>query len=142
MAAKSAARPADRVPRFTAVHRFARSSARKILPLATMVRGKFADEALELLKYQTQRGARLLEAVIKSAMANAQDPEQTTSRGMDVSVQNLVLEDIRVDRGPIMKRIQPRARGMAYPILKRTCHITVTVTDLAAFHGGQDDAEA
>ena len=123
---------------FTAIHRHARSSARKIRPLATMIRGKFADEALDLLKYEKQRGARLLEKVVKSALANAQDPEQTESRGRNVSVQNLVIEDIRIDGGPIMKRIQPRARGMAYPILKRTCHITVKLTDLKAFHGDDD----
>jgi large subunit ribosomal protein L22 len=59
---------------FRASHRFARISARKMRPLADMVRGKFADEALDVLRYQPQRGARLLEKVLKSALGSAQDP--------------------------------------------------------------------
>ena len=54
---------------YEAVHRFARISARKVRPLATLIRGKYADEALDILKYQPQRGARLLEKVLKSAWA-------------------------------------------------------------------------
>ena len=59
---------------FRASHRFARISARKVRPLADLVRGKFADEALDVLRYQPQRGARMLEKVLKSALGNAQDP--------------------------------------------------------------------
>jgi hypothetical protein len=53
---------------FKAVHRYARISSRKVRPLADLVRGKFADEALELLQFQPHRGARMLEKVIKSAV--------------------------------------------------------------------------
>ncbi len=59
---------------FRASHRFARISARKMRPLADMVRGKFADEALDVLRYQPQRGARLLEKVLKSALGSAKIP--------------------------------------------------------------------
>ena len=58
---------------YKATHRFARISARKVRPLADLIRGKFADEALDMLRYQPQRGARMLEKVLKSAMANAED---------------------------------------------------------------------
>ncbi len=61
---------------FRATHKYARISARKVRPLADLVRGKFADEALDLLKYQPQRGARMLEKVLRSAVGNAQDPDQ------------------------------------------------------------------
>ena len=61
---------------FKAVHRYARISSRKVRPLADLVRGKFADEALELLQFQPHRGARMLEKVIKSAVGNAQDTQQ------------------------------------------------------------------
>ena len=54
---------------YHATHRFARISARKVRPLADMIRGKFADEALDILRYQPHRGARLLEKVLKSAWA-------------------------------------------------------------------------
>jgi hypothetical protein len=65
---------------FQASHRFARISPRKVRPLADMIRGKYADEALDLLQYQPQRGARLLEKVIRSALGNAQDPDQNRAR--------------------------------------------------------------
>ena len=65
---------------FRASHRFARISARKVRPLADLVRGKFADEALDVLRYQPQRGARLLEKVLKSALGSAQDPDQNSGR--------------------------------------------------------------
>jgi large subunit ribosomal protein L22 len=112
---------------FTAKHRFARISARKVRLVADLVRGKFVDDALDILRYQPQRGARLLEKVIKSALANAQDPEQNPGRVADVS--NLLLTDVRIDGGPIIKRFMPRARGMACPILRRMSHISVTVSD-------------
>ena len=60
---------------YEATHRFARISARKVRPMADLIRGKLADEALEILRYQPQRGARLLEKVLKSALGNAQDPD-------------------------------------------------------------------
>lgn len=113
---------------FKASHRHARISARKVRPLADMVRGKYADEALDLLKYQPHRGARMLEKVIRSALGNAQDPDQ--SQGQQIDVERLVVSDARVDGGPMSKRIRPRARGMAFMILKRTSHISVVLTDI------------
>ena len=59
---------------FTAFHRHARISPRKVRPLADLVRGKLADEALEILKFQPHRGARLLEKTIQSAIGNSSDP--------------------------------------------------------------------
>ena len=108
---------------FRATHKYARISARKVRPLADLVRGRFADEALDLLKYQPHRGARMLEKVLRSAVGNAQDPEQ--NRGRSVNPERLVIVDARIDGGPSFKRIRPRARGMAYGILRRTAHITV-----------------
>jgi large subunit ribosomal protein L22 len=93
-----------------------------------MVRGKFADEALDILRYQPQRGARLLEKVIHSALGSAQDPDQT--RGTNVDVDSLVVAEARVDGGPMFKRIRPRARGMAYMIKKRMSHIYITLADI------------
>ena len=94
---------------FRASHRYARISARKVRPLADLIRGKFADEALDILRYQPQRGARLLEKVLRSALGNAQDPDQNSGRAVDV--ERLVVTDARVDGGPMFKRIRPRARG-------------------------------
>ena len=108
---------------FKAVHRYARISSRKVRPLADLVRGKFADEALEVLRFQPHRGARMLEKVIKSAVGNAQDTDQNSGRSF--SAEELVVVDARVDGGPIVKRFQPRSRGQAFTILKRSSHISV-----------------
>jgi large subunit ribosomal protein L22 len=106
----------------------ARISARKVRPLADLVRGKFADEALTILQFQPHRGARMLEKVIKSAIGNAQDPDQ--NKGRSYNIEELVLSDVRVDGGPMFKRIRPRARGMAFMIKKRTSHISVGIVPL------------
>jgi large subunit ribosomal protein L22 len=105
---------------YEAVHRFARISARKVRPLADLIRGKHADEALDLLRYQPQRGARFLEKVLKSALGNAEDRRAPT-------ISELVVVDARVDDGPMFKRIRPRARGMAFMIKKRMSHIRISV---------------
>ena len=114
---------------FRASHKYARISARKVRPLADMIRGKFADDALDILRYQPQRGARMLEKVLRSALGNAQDPDQ--SRGQTVNVDQLYVAEARVDGGPMFKRYRPRARGMAYQIKKRTSHIHVVLEDIS-----------
>ena len=105
---------------YTATHRYARISPRKARLMADIVRGKFADEALELLRFQPQRGARMLEKVIHSAMANAEDRRAP-------NLAELMLTDVRVDPGPMLKRMMPRARGMASVIKRRMSHIRVTL---------------
>jgi len=104
--------------------RFADMSARKIRPFATLIRGRAADEALELLRFLPNKSARLLESVLKSALGNAED------RGAR-RIEDFVVLESRVDGGPIMKRIMPRARGTAYPIKRRLAHIHITLSDLA-----------
>ena len=116
---------------FKATHKYARISARKVRPLADLVRGKFADEALDLLKFQPHRGARMLEKVLRSAVGNAQDPDQ--NKGQTYNPERLIVKVAKVDGGPTFKRIRPRARGMAYGILKRTAHITVELAPLEEF---------
>ena len=103
-----------------AKHRYAQMSARKIRPYADLVRGKFADEALELLACYPRRGARLVETVIKSAVANAEDQRAQNLRDLEVV-------DIRIDGGPMSRRFRPKARGSSSIYLKRTAHITVVV---------------
>ncbi len=108
---------------YTAVHRFARISARKVRPLANLIRGKFTDDALDLLRYQPERGARMLEKVLKSALANAED-----RRAADVS--RLYVAEVCVDGGPMFKRMMPRSRGMASVILRRMAHIRVALEEM------------
>lgn len=108
---------------YRAVHRHARISARKVRPLADMVRGKYADDALNILRYQPARGARMLEKVLKSAVGSAQDPDQNDGRSYGPDA--LMVVTAKVDGGPMFKRIRPMSRGQAFGILKRTAHITV-----------------
>ena len=108
---------------YSAHHRFADMSARKIRPFATLIRGRRADEALEALRFFPNKSARLLEAVLKSALGNAED------RGAR-DIDDLVVLESRVDGAPFMKRIMPRARGTAYGIKRRYSHIHVTLSDL------------
>ena len=103
---------------YKAIHRYADMSARKIRPFATLIRNRSADEALELLRFLPNKSARLLEQVLKSALGNAED------RGAR-NIDDLIVSESRVDGGPIMKRIMPRARGTAYPIKRRYAHIHV-----------------
>jgi large subunit ribosomal protein L22 len=112
--------------RYRACHRFARSSVRKVRPILDLIRGKYADDAVNLLKYLPHRGARMIEQVLKSAMANAED------RGVRAAG-DLVVADAFGDGGPMFKRLMPRARGMAYQIRRRSCHITVALDDLDTF---------
>ncbi len=105
---------------YKATHRHARISATKVRPFADMIRGKSAEEAINVLQYIPNRGARFLEKVVKSAVANA---EQKSTRGFS----SLVVSECRVDGGPMYKRIRPRARGMAYLERHRFSHIHVTV---------------
>src|ERR687884_1929443 len=108
---------------YVAKHRFADMSPRKVRPFATLIRGRRADEALELLRFLPNKSARLLEQVLKSALGNAED------RGAR-DIDDLVVTESRVDGGPMVKRIQPRARGSAYVIRRRLAHIHITLSDL------------
>ena len=90
--------------------------------VADQVRGKPVSDALDILNFSVRKGAMLVRKVLESAIANAENNE-----GADVD--ELKVSEIYVDAGMTMKRIRPRAKGRADRILKRTSHITVTVTD-------------
>jgi len=105
---------------YTATHRHARISARKVRSLANLIRGKHADEALDILKYMPHRGARMLEKVLRSALGNAEDRAAQ-------NIGELIVVDARVDGGPMFKRIKPMSRGQAFQIKRRTSHIRVSL---------------
>jgi len=105
---------------YKATHRFARIAASKVRPFADLIRGKATGEAVNLLRYVPNRGARMLEKVLKSAMANA---EEQGARNVD----RMKVVDARANNGPMFKRVMPRARGMAYMIRRRFAHIDVSI---------------
>lgn len=125
---------------FTAKHRFARSSPRKARLVVDMIRGKQVNDALEALMFVHRRAKVMVEKTLKSAMANAghmvdqirSNPEKYPNPKIDpdkFDVEDLYVKDAFVDGGPILKRWMPRAMGRATPIKKRTCHITITLSD-------------
>lgn len=105
-----------------AKHRFARISPQKCRLVADQIRGLPVDKALNILTFSTKKGAHLVKKVLESAIANAEHND-----GADID--ELRVTEIRVDQGPSMKRMMPRAKGRGAPILKRTSHITITVKE-------------
>ena len=100
----------------------ARISAQKARLVADQVRGQEVGEALNLLAFSPKKAAHLVKKVLESAIANAEHNE-----GADVD--ELKVSAVFVDEGLTMKRIRPRAKGRADRILKKSCHITVKVSD-------------
>ena len=100
----------------------AKLSAQKARLVADQIRGKSAESALELLEFSGRKGADIIKKVLESAIANAEHND-----GADVD--ELKVSTIFVDEGMTMKRIRPRAKGRADRIFKRTCHITVKVSE-------------
>ncbi len=100
-------------------YRFARISPSKVRPVIDTIRGLDVQDALNVLKFSPQRAAGMISKALTSAIANANEAE--------ADVESLKVVECRVDEGPRMKRIQPKDRGRAHPILKRFSHITVVV---------------
>lgn len=102
--------------------RGAQISAQKVRLVADQVRGLDVEKALNMLSYSPKKAAHIVKKVVESAIANAENNE-----GADID--ELKISSIFVDEGRTMKRIRPRAKGRADRILKRSCHITVKVSD-------------
>ncbi len=103
-----------------AAARFVRISPRKARLIMAQVRGKRVEEALNLLSFAPQKGARIVKKLIHSAVANAQENAK-------VDVDSLYIARIYADEGPTLKRWLPRAQGRATRIRKRTSHLTVVL---------------
>jgi large subunit ribosomal protein L22 len=105
-----------------AVLRYARISPQKVRILIGAIKGLPAESGLQKVKFMPQKGARFLEKLITSAVANADQKS-----GIDVD--SLIIKNITADQGPVLKRFAARARGRGTRILKRTSHIAVTLSD-------------
>jgi large subunit ribosomal protein L22 len=100
----------------------ARLSPQKGRLVADQIRGKSVEQALQTLSFSTKKAAQIMKKVLESAIANAENNE-----GADID--DLTVKTVFVDEGRTLKRIQARAKGRANRILKRSSHITVTVSD-------------
>lgn len=103
-----------------ATAKYVRMSPSKLKPVTDLVRGKVLNEALTILKFTSGKGAELVEKVVQSAAANAENNH-------DMNPDELYVAEIYANQGPTMKRFRAGAQGRASMILKRTSHIAVTL---------------
>ena len=105
-----------------AVAKFVRIAPRKVRVVMDLVRGKNVADAYAMLKFTPKAGADVVEKVLRSAVANAEN-------NFEMDMEKLYVKTAFVDQGPTMKRIHPRSRGQAFKILKRTSHVTIVVDE-------------
>jgi large subunit ribosomal protein L22 len=109
---------------YKAVSKYLIASPYKVRPVADLIRMKPYSEAMSILDNIPQKGAKLIRKVLLSAGSNALNRNKKLDEGM------LYIKELRVDEGPRMKRVWFRARGRADMLLKRMCHISVTVAEI------------
>ena len=109
-----------------AVARYVRMPPQKVRLIMDEVRGKKVEEAIRMLTFSPQKGARLLRKLINSAVANAE-------ANKELDVDSLFIKTIFADEGPMMKRFRPRAMGRATRIRKRMSHLTVILDENGPF---------
>ena len=111
--------------RVSATAKYIRGSTRKANLVAATIRGRPVEEAAALLRFMPQHAARDIEAVLKSATANAEN-------NLSLSADELFIADAICNEGPTIKRWRPRAQGRAFPIHKPMTHITIVVANREA----------
>ena len=102
--------------------RYQRLSPQKARLVADVVRGKNALQALNILRFTNKKAAKFIEKTLRSAIANAE-------HNFNLDPEKLYISKILIDKGPVLKRISPRAMGRADVIRKPTAHITVEVSE-------------
>ena len=111
-----------KVPQAEATLRFARISSRKVKIVADLIRGKNVDEALSIVKFAPKASSEIIEKLLKSAIANAENNHFMNRK-------NLYVAEICANQGPTLKRIRPAAKGSAVRIRKRTSHIKIVLRE-------------
>ena len=105
-----------------AVVKHARISPRKVQIVLDLIRNQPADKAMAILKHTPKAACEYLIKLLKSAMANAEN-------NLCMDVENLYVEEVFANQGPTMKRIQPRAKGTAFRINKKSSHISIILNE-------------
>lgn len=121
---KAAARKEARDRRPKAIAKYIRISSRKVRIVIDLIRGKQVDEALAILRFMPKAASPVVEKVLLSAIANAENNPPYLNRD------NLYVAEVYANQGPTLKRFMPRAKGSASPILKRSSHITVILDEI------------
>ena len=110
------------VPSASATLKYARISSRKVKIVADLIRGKNVDEALAIVKFTPKASSEIIEKLLKSAIANAENNH-------NMKRENLYVAEIYANQGPTLKRIRPAAKGSAVRIRKRTSHISIVLRE-------------
>jgi len=110
-----------------AIHRFIGSSPRKMRLVIDLIRGISVDKAIEVLHFSTKHSSRDAEKVLRSAISNLMNQDDSTR----VEPEDLFVKEVYVNNGPTLKRISPAPMGRAYRIRKRSCHLTIVVASKA-----------
>lgn len=106
----------------SAAAKYVRISPRKVRLVMDQIRGKKVEEALNMLTFTPQKGSNILLKLLNSAVANAQ-------QNSDTDIDNLYIQKIYADEGPVLRRFMARAHGRATRILKRTSHLTIILNE-------------
>ena len=110
------------IPQAEATLKYARISSRKVKIVADLIKGKDIDEALAIVKFTPKASSEMLEKLLKSAIANAENNHH-------MAHEKLYVADIFANQGPTLKRIRPAAKGSAVRIRKRTSHVTIILKE-------------
>lgn len=110
------------IPKAEATLRYARISSRKVKVVADLIKGKDVDEALAIVKFTPKASSEIIEKLLKSAIANAENNH-------NMAHEKLYVAEIYANQGPTLKRIRPAAKGSAVRIRKRTSHITIVLKE-------------
>ena len=110
------------MPKAEATLKYARISSRKVKIVADLIKGKDIDEALAIVKYTPKASSEIIEKLLKSAIANAENNH-------NMAHEKLYVAEIYANQGPTLKRIRPAAKGSAVRIRKRTSHITIVLKE-------------
>ncbi len=120
---QAVAQEEEELPRAIARARYVRATPMKVRRVVDLIRGRSAQEALDILRFDPHAASTPVAKVVASAVANAEN-------NLDLDPETLWISKAYVDEGPTLKRFRPRAQGRAYRIRKRTSHITIEVESL------------
>ena len=107
----------------SATSKYIRISPTKVDVIISKIRGKSYKEALQILKYLPQKSGAIVWQTLYSAVSNA-------TNNFDLEKENLIITEAYVNKGPILKRVRPRAQGRAFAIQKKMSHVTIKVTEI------------
>ncbi len=110
-----------------------RQAPRKVRLVGNLIKGKKVEVAAVELKHLAKRAALPMEKLLASAVANA--------RVLGADVDNLIVKNVEVNQGIVMKRMMPRAFGRGAPIMKKTSRVTITLSEVGAKTGNKAKAE-